>query len=110
MIDLAQALVGQKTEHRSMEYTWRDVALYALAVGAKAEDLAYTYEKDMKIIPTFGVLPYWGTVNIHPRLPRPEPASQLADAIIHSTVAPLHMEHELQVFRPIDPIKGTLVF
>lgn len=110
MVDLAQALVGQKTERRSMEYTWRDVALYALAVGAKAGDLMYTYEKAMKTLPTFGVLPYWGTVNIHPRLPRPEPAAQLADALIHSTVAPLHMEHELQVFRPIDPIKGTLVF
>lgn len=110
MVDLAQALIGQKTEHCSMEYTWRDMALYALAVGAKAEDLIYTYEKGMKAIPTFGVLPYWGTVNINPRIPHPEPASQLADAIIHSTVAPLHMEHELQVFHPIDPIKGTLVF
>lgn len=110
MINLANALVGQKTEHRSMEYTWRDTALYALAVGAKADDLIYTYEKNMKTLPTFGVLPYWGTVNITPRLPHPEPASQLADALIHSTVAPLHMEHELQVFRPIDPIKGTLVF
>ncbi len=110
MIDLAQALVGKSTERRQMEYNWRDVALYALSVGAKAEDLVYTYEKDMKAIPTFGVLPYWGTVNIRPRLPRPEPASQLADALIHSTIAPLHMEHELQMFRPIDPIKGTLVF
>lgn len=110
MINLEQALAGQKTEHRSMEYTWRDMALYALAVGASADDLMYTYEKNMKAIPTFGVLPYWGTVNIYPRIPRPEPASQLADAIIHSTVAPLHMEHELRYYRPIDPIKGTLVF
>lgn len=93
-----------------MEYTWRDMALYALAVGAKADDLEYTYEKNMKAIPTFGVLPYWGTVNITPRLPHPEPAAQLADNIIHSTIAPLHMEHELIVYRPIDPIKGTLIF
>lgn len=110
MEDLAKALVGRKTEHRHMEYTWRDVALYALAVGAKADDLMYTYEKNMKAIPTFGVLPYWGTVNISPRLPRPEPAAQMADDLIHSTIAPLHMDHELRVYRSIDPIKGTLVF
>jgi len=110
MSKLIENLVGLKTEHRQMKYTWRDVALYALAVGAKADDLIYTYEKDMKSIPSFGVVPYWGTVNITPRLPRPEPAAQLADAIIHSTVAPLHMEHELQAFRPIDPLKGTFVF
>ena len=110
MEDLAKVLVGRKTEHRQMEYTWRDMALYALAVGAKAKDLQYTYEKGMKALPTFGVLPYWGTIGITPRLPRPEPAAQLADEYIHSAIAPLHMEHELRMYRPLDPIKGTLVF
>lgn len=108
--NLASLLVGRATEHRHMEYSWRDMALYALAVGAGAGDLQYTYEKGMKAIPSFGVVPYWGTVNIHPRLPRPDPAAQLAAGIIHSTVAPLHMEHELIMHRPIDPIKGTFVF
>lgn len=108
--DLCALLTGRRTERRHMSYTWRDVALYALAVGAKAEDLTYTYEKDMKALPSFGVVPYWGTVNVHPRLPRPDPAAQMADDIIHSTVAPLHMEHELIVHRPIDPIQGTFVF
>lgn len=103
-------LIGMKTERRVLEYTWRDMALYALAVGAKAEDLAYTYERNMKALPSYGVVPYWGAVGIEPRLPRPEPASQLADAIIKSTMAPLHMDHELQIHRPIDPIKGTFVF
>lgn len=108
--NLRTLLVGRRTERRHMTYTWRDVALYALAVGAKEDDLQYTYERNMKTLPTFGVLPYWGTINISPLLPRPEPAALLADEFIHSTVAPLHMEHELQVFRPIDPIQGTLIF
>ena len=43
-VDLTQ-LIGLRTEPRYMEYNWRDIALYALAVGAKAEDLQYTYEK-----------------------------------------------------------------
>lgn len=110
MVDLAKELVGMSTEHREMKYNWRDIALYALSVGAKADDLMYTYENNMKAIPTYGVVPYWGAVGITPRIPHPEPAAQLADKIIHSTVAPLHMEHELIMHRPIDPIKGTLVF
>ena len=93
-----------------MAYTWRDVALYALAVGAKADDLMYTYEKNMKALPTFGVLPYWGAVNIQPRLPRPAPAALLAEPLLHNTTAPLHISHELILHRPIDPLKGTMVF
>ena len=93
-----------------MAYTWRDVALYALAVGAKADDLMYTYEKNMKTLPTFGVLPYWGAVNIQPRIPRPAPAALLAEPLLQNTTAPLHISHELILHRPIDPLKGTMVF
>ena len=110
MVDLAKELIGLSTEHRELQYNWRDISLYALSIGAKADDLMYTYEKNMKAIPTYGVVPYWGAVNITPRIPHPEPAAQMADRIIHSTIAPLHMEHELIMHRPIDPIKGTLVF
>ena len=42
--NLAEILVGQKMEPRYMEYNWRDIALYALAVGAKREDLQYVYD------------------------------------------------------------------
>ena len=28
-----------------MEYTWRDVSLYGVGVGAKMEDLPYFYER-----------------------------------------------------------------
>ena len=58
-VDLTQ-LIGLRTEPRYMEYNWRDIALYALAVGAKAEDLQYTYEKVLKALPTYGTIPYWG--------------------------------------------------
>ncbi|TGY96439.1 hypothetical protein E5329_09560 [Petralouisia muris] len=109
-VNLAEELVGLSTEHRELTYNWRDISLYALSVGAKADDLMYTYEKNMKALPTYGVVPYWGAVNITPRIPHPLPAAQLADQIIHSTIAPLHMEHELIMHRPIDPMKGTLIF
>lgn len=50
-LNLEELLVGKKMEPRYLEYNWRDVALYALAVGAKKEDLIYTYEKYLKAIP-----------------------------------------------------------
>ncbi|MBQ9156706.1 MAG: MaoC family dehydratase N-terminal domain-containing protein [Eubacterium sp.] len=108
--NIAKQLVGKATERRYLEYTWRDVALYALSVGAGRDDLIYTYEKNLKTLPTFGVLPYWGTVGIKPFLPRPFPAAMLANDILHSNIAPLHMEHTLLMHRPIDPIKGTMSF
>ena len=104
--DLNQ-LIGCKMEPRYVEYNWRDVALYALAVGAHKEDLSYYYEKYLKAIPTFGAVPYWATVNVRPYQWMPLPASMLADAIIKPTIAFLNMDHEIIWHRPIDPIKGT---
>lgn len=105
--DLAAVLVGQKMEPRYMEYNWRDISLYALAVGAKREDLQYVYEKKLKTIPTFGTIPYWGTVNVRPYQWMPLPASMLANDIIKPTISYLNMDHEIIMHRPIDPIKGT---
>ncbi len=104
---LDEILVGQKMEPRYMEYNWRDVVLYALAVGAKREDLMYTYEKELKTIPSFGTVPYWGTVNVRPYQWMPLPASMLANDIIKPTISFLNMDHEIIIHRPIDPIKGT---
>lgn len=109
-VDLAQLLVGQRMEPRHMEYNWRDVALYALAVGAKQQDLMYTYEKDMKALPSYGTIPYWGTVNVRPYQWMPLPASMLANEIIKPTISFLNMDHELVMYRPIDPIKGTFQY
>ena len=108
--DLDKILVGQKTESRWIDYTWRDVILYALAVGAKAEDVNYTYEKDLVVIPTFGAVPYWASVNVKPYQWMPLPASMIANDMIKPTVAFLNMDHEIIMHRPIDPIKGTFQF
>lgn len=109
-VDLEKLLVGQKTEQRYMVYNWRDVVLYALAVGAKSEDMCYTYEKCLKAIPTFGTIPYWGTVNVRPYQWMPLPASMKAVDIIQPTISYLNMDHELILHRPIDAIKGTFQY
>ena len=89
-VDLTQ-LIGLRTEPRYMEYNWRDIALYALAVGAKAEDLQYTYEKVLKALPTYGTIPYWGTVNVKPYQWMPLPASMIANELIKPTISFLNM-------------------
>ncbi len=106
--------IGASAGLRKLEYNWRDIALYALAVGANKEDLNYYYEKNMKAIPTFGVIPYWNAVNITPQRPTPYPASLLVSEALQRELGALpgvlHMEHELIMHKPIDPIKGSLVF
>jgi len=47
--------VGKKIGPVSKDYTWKDAILYALGVGAGFSELEYTYEKDLKVIPTFSI-------------------------------------------------------
>lgn len=54
-IDLS--LVGQKLPPTTFEYDDRDVMLYALGVGAGTDELQYVFERGLKVIPTFGVVP-----------------------------------------------------
>ena len=49
-------VIGKRTEPRIFEYTWRDVVLYALGVGATAEELSLVYENalgGLKVLPSF---------------------------------------------------------
>jgi acyl dehydratase len=51
-------LVGKKSDAIPFSYTWRDTVLYALGVGAKADELDYLYEgRGPKVLPTFAVVP-----------------------------------------------------
>ncbi len=50
--------VGTRIEPRAFRYEWKDLALYALGIGAQAEDLDYVYEaRGPKLYPTFAVVP-----------------------------------------------------
>ena len=105
-------LNGLQTERRALSYTWRDSALYALAVGAGGDpdELCYTYEGEMKALPTFGVLPYWGTVHVTPRLSRPTAVPVLAEALLQPKTSFVNLDYELLLHRPIDPIEGTFLY
>ena len=67
-IKLDEVLIGKKMEPRYMEYNWRDIILYALAVGAHREDVAYTYEKAGRGLETSGRRDRRGTLQYWKRL------------------------------------------
>ncbi len=51
-------LIGKESEPQLHTYTWRDVVLYALGVGAKKDELDYLYEgRGPKVLPSFAVVP-----------------------------------------------------
>jgi acyl dehydratase len=57
-VDLS--LIGNRTEPVVFEYTWKDVVLYALGVGASASDLPLVYENaagGLQVLPSFCVVP-----------------------------------------------------
>lgn len=51
-------LAGKPTAPFELKYTWKDVVLYALGVGAKKDELDYLYEgRGPKVLPSFAVVP-----------------------------------------------------
>ena len=88
--------IGQKIGPLKKDYDWKDVILYALGVGAGVDDLDYTYEKNLKVIPTFSIaaiFEFLGHVGV---------ASNVNLAGV------LHGEQELIFHNPI-PTSGTLI-
>jgi acyl dehydratase len=47
--------IGQSIGPLTKEYTWKDVVLYALSVGAGFDELEYCYENRLKVLPTFSI-------------------------------------------------------
>jgi NAD(P)-dependent dehydrogenase (short-subunit alcohol dehydrogenase family)/acyl dehydratase/putative sterol carrier protein len=87
--------IGKKIGPFTKEYTWKDAVLYALGVGAGFSDLDYCYEKDLKVLPSFGI------TTIYDFMP------QLATASNVNLAGVLHGEQELVFHKPIPPA-GTL--
>jgi len=87
--------VGRETGPVEFSYSWRDVILYALGIGAGNEDLDFVYEGRLKVYPTFAVLPcypllLWALETLEGDLTRL-----------------LHAGHELVLHRPL-PTEGKV--
>ena len=60
-------LAGKPGSAHVMKYGWKDVALYALGIGAKKDELDYLYEnRGPKVFPSFAVVPAYPP--LHERL------------------------------------------
>ncbi len=88
--------VGKELEPVIREYTWKDVVLYALGVGAGFSELEYCYEKNLKVIPSFSIAAVF------------EFLTQIATSTNLNVAGLLHAEQELIFHRPI-PTQGKLV-
>jgi acyl dehydratase len=52
------SIVGQPGEPSTYEYSWKDIVLYALGIGAKVDELDYLFEgRGPKTYPSFAVVP-----------------------------------------------------
>ncbi len=77
------------------DYNWKDAVLYALGVGAGFDEIEYTYEKNLKVLPSFSIA---AVFNFFPLFS--------AEANVN-LAGILHGEQELIFHQPIPP-EGTL--
>lgn len=88
-------LTGRDLGSRSVSYTERDAILYALAVGAGAGQLDLVYERDLRVLPTYGLaLGLWAV----------EAAGALG---AYDPLRSLHAAQRLEVHEALPPT-GTL--
>ena len=113
--NMFQSVIGKGLGPRMMEYTWKDVVLYALSVGADKNDLPYIFEKNqggLKVLPTFGLLPYLNSITMQPVRKSPYAPNEIVGDFITEKLGyvqnRLHMAMDLTVHRPI-PVQGTFL-
>src|SRR5215831_14306470 len=88
--------VGKKLGSVEHTYTQRDVMLYALGVGCGTDDHQFTYERELKVLPTFAVIPSF------PAMLNLGGAMQVNPAMV------LHGEQAIEVPEPI-PTEGHVI-
>ncbi len=88
--------IGEKIGPIEKAYTWRDVVLYALGVGAGFDELEYVYEKDLKVVPTFSIAAVFDFL------------SHLGAKSNVNLAGLLHGEQEIIFHRPI-PSQGKFI-
>ena len=101
-IDLEKAL-GAELAPSEGSWTRDDVILYHLGIGAgagkptDAKELEYTYEKSLKVLPSFGVVPVFGAVGGLGAVP----GIDINFALV------LHGEQEIELHRPL-PVEAEI--
>jgi len=83
------SIIGQKLDPSVYEYSEKDVILYALGVGCGCEDLRFLYENDLKVLPTFAVVPAFPAL------------FSIGAAVDVSPMMILHGEQRIEICAPI---------
>ena len=84
--------VGTQCDPIKHKYTWRDTVLYALGVGAKADELDFLYEgRGPKVLPTFAVVPSFSAL------------AAVSASLGANPMMILHGEQNILLHRPIPP-------
>jgi acyl dehydratase len=94
-VDLS--VIGTRTEPVAFEYTWKDIVLYNIGVGAGEKDLAFVYENTpggLKVLPSFCVVP---AMRAFPRL-----GEDLEWSLM------LHGEQVIRLSQPLPP-EGKII-
>ncbi|OGR25647.1 MAG: hypothetical protein A2277_12105 [Desulfobacterales bacterium RIFOXYA12_FULL_46_15] len=89
-------VIGKKSDTVPFVYNKDLVIIYALGIGAGVEELDFVYEKNLKVFPTFSVVPFI-----------PMFLSTIVPQINFNLFTMLHGEHKILVHKPI-PVSGTL--
>ena len=87
--------VGKRLDSVKTQHTQRDVLLYALGVGCGTDELQFTYERDLKVLPTFAVIPAFPAM------------LDLGGAMQVNPMMILHGEQRIELHAPI-PAEGTI--
>lgn len=95
---LNEDIIGLSIEE-TFQYTWRDLVLYNLSVGATQENLELVYEKGLKAVPTYGTIPCVATFGVEPHRDYPVMPTSLVKDLPGGKF--LHMDHSLRLFRPL---------
>ncbi len=88
--------IGKKIGPLTKDYTWKDVILYALGIGAGFHELDYTYEKRLKVIPTFSIAMIFDFFR------------EVASSSNINIAGVLHVGQDIIFHNPIPP-SGTLI-
>jgi len=94
------ALIGKKYGPIPFEYTWKDVVLYAMGIGAQAEELPFIYENakgGLRVFPSFSVVMGIGLF-----------MELLKDMKVDFSRF-IHGEQAIKLYRPIPPGGKTLI-
>jgi len=89
------SVIGKKLDSSVYEYSEKDVILYALGVGCGREQLPFVYEQDLKVLPTFAVIPAFPAL------------FAMGSAMDVNPMMVLHGEQRIELCAPI-PTSGRL--